>query len=530
MAAQFFHNGVSIGSSAGWCGFTGSNNYVVRYGFTTGPQGADCVSLELTGIYYGNGAGTQAFGFRVSESSVAYADARNITPDSDYGVMSYGESGWGCTLTARGLNLLPGKSYYLFVYVATAGTEYYSGWNCVSPAIVCSGSFVPPTGSVSSVTALVSTESPVSIVLSDSPCPFHRAEFYAGDTLLGRSGVFTGTLSHVCPRSWFSVDRAAVSLSISVRVQGYADKACTAAQGEPMGAVFTLRADPGMCPSITEEAVSLAPLNEGAAAAFESLISGISRVKVSFDVSKVDLAACAGAEITGYALSIRNERRSSPEPVLESGVINGESTVVCTVTDSRGREGSVSLRLSPLPYVPPSLSVYEAARCDEDGSSNVMGEYYKLRFVSAVTDVEGKNRCSVSVKCRSSGGDWGGETVLTDFEDGVWSDNWAAPLVLGGAMQGDSYSLSLTVTDALGCASRYTLGLYHQRWAMKFNEKGTALGIGMEPAAENALQLPDSWRLYAGAIVLSENSYGYQEPENAVAQPVQGQLYFLLTE
>jgi len=183
-----------------------------------------------------------------------------------------------------------------------------------------------------------------------------------------------------------------------------------------------------------------------------------------------------------------------------------------------------------LPYVPPSLTSLEAVRCDSDGGDNELGEYIKLRAVSTFTELSGKNSCTVTAAIQPTGGSWGEETALSGFESGVWSHQWAAPQLLGGTLQGDSYKLSLVICDALNCASRYTLGLYHQRWAMKFNKGGTALGLGMEPTVEKALQLPDNWKIYAGALVLSEASYGYAQPETAVSEPVQGQLYFLLTE
>ena len=52
----------------------------------------------------------------------------------------------------------------------------------------------------------------------------------------------------------------------------------------------------------------------------------------------------------------------------------------------------------------------------------------------------------------------------------------------------------------------------------------------MEPTVENAVQMPDIWRFYAGTIVLSDSSYGYAEPEQSLADPVEGQLYFQLSQ
>ena len=529
MAALFFQNGVSIGSDAGWCGYTGSNNYVVRYQFSTGSSGADSVSIALGGIYYGSGAGTQGFGFKVSSSSVAYANARNLTPDSNYGVMSYSGSGYGCQLSASGLNLAPNSVYYLFVFVATGGTEYYSGWNCTAPQISLSGSYTPPAGAISSISGSVSTGSALSLIVN-SPYPYHRAFFSYGEKELAQSELFGSALSQLCPREWMAEDISAQSMEIKVRVQGYRDSSGNTAAGESMEGSFILKADPQMQPTLPASAVSISAVNDGAAADFTEFISGISRALVRIDPSLAGLENCAGAEIVGYSVSYRDVRLQSESPELETGLLSGDCLINCAVIDSRGREGSVGISLAMLPYVPPSLTSLEAVRCDSDGGDNELGEYIKFRAVSTFTELSGKNSCTVTAAIQPTGGSWGEETALPGFESGAWSHQWTTPQLLGGALQGDSYKLSLVICDALNCASRYTLGLYHQRWAMKFNEKGTAVGFGMEPTVEKALQLPEEWRLYAGGIVLSEKSYGYLEPEEAVAEPVEGMLYFLISD
>lgn len=529
MAAVFFQNGVSIGGSAGWCGYTGSNNYVVRYQFTTGPDGADTVSLSLSNIYYGSGAGSQGFGFKLSSSSVAYANARNTAPDSDYAVMSYREgSGYGCTLTAAGLNLQPASTYYIFVFVATAGTEYYSGWNCLAPQISLSGSYTPPAGAISSITAQVSTGSPVSVIMS-SPYPYHIAAFSHKGKELGKSDVFGSSLSHICPREYMEADKNAQSLEIDVSIQGYRDALCTTAAGEPVKTGFVLNADSLMRPIVPAGAISVKAVNEGVDGEFDQFISGVSRAEISFDSSAIGLENCAGAEITGYALSYCGKRERSDSSTVRTERLSGDCTVNCIVIDSRGREGSYSLELSLLPYVPPSLTDMKATRCDAEGLLAPLGEFYRLRAAAAFTEIEG-NSCRVYARLQPTGGDWGERLELSGFESGIWSHQWASPAILGGGLQGDSYKLELSITDRLGWAARYTVDMYHQRWALKFNAEGTALGLGMEPNAENALQMPESWRLYAGGIVLSEKSYGYEEPEDAVEDPAEGQLYFLLTD
>lgn len=530
MSALFFQNGMSIGANAGWCGYTGNNNYVVRYSFSTGPQGAGAVSIALSGIYYGSGASSQGFGFRISTSSVAYANARNLPPDSNYGVMSYSSAtGYGCTLIAEGLNLSPNTSYYLFVYLATSGMEYYSGWNCVDPAIVCSGAYTPPTGAISSVSSQVNTLSPVSLILSGSPYNWHKASFSHGGTLLGVSEVFTASLSHVCPRDWMRSDTGAQAIEVDVSIQGYSDSACLNPAGQPLTCSFVLKADPAMRPILPAEAVTALALNEGAASGFTRFISGISRARISFDREKINLDNCAGATVAGYVLSYKDSRIQSGEPTADTAILTSDAAINCVVIDSRGREGSVTLSIKPEAYVPPSLSSIEVRRCDYSGNDSENGHYYKIKADSQYTPLEGENEISLGVKVQPVGGSWGSETALPSFQSGLWSSEWTPMPRLGATDPEKSYKIAITVKDTVGCSSSYTVGLYHRSWAMKFNSKGTAVGFGMEPAVDRAVQMPDIWRFYPGIIVLSDSSCGYTEPEKAVADPVEGQLYFLLS-
>ena len=260
------------------------------------------------------------------------------------------------------------------------------------------------------------------------------------------------------------------------------------------------------------------------------IIAGISRARVSFNAAKISLAACAGAEIVRYSLSYKGINAASQSGVVDTGVLPGDCTVCCTVTDSRGREGSADITITMQPYVPPSLTGLSAVRCSASGASDENGAYYKLKGTLKCTGLGGKNSASAAVSIQPAGGEWGAETPLTGFENGVWSNEWSTPAVLGGGLTGDSYNLRLKAKDSLGSVSIYTLRLYRRQWAMKFNAAGTAVGFGMAPTVQDAVQLPDTWKLYAGALVLSENSYGTQTPELAVSEAAEGQLYFYLTD
>ena len=521
MGVMFFQNGRAIGIDAGWGGFTGNNNYVVRYDFTTGAQGASRVAIGLENIWSRKGAGNQSFGFRLGTGENDWSSVRNIPPESNAATLTYSsQTGYGCVLYAENLNLLPNTRYYLFVYVTSSGTEYYTAWNCVDPPFVLDGSYTPPVSTIGSISPSVSTGGNLSIVMNRAAGNYHKAFFSCSDTQLGISDTFTSTLSHSCPRSWLASDTEAESLVIDVTVCSYSDAECTAFIGS-VSTDFVLTADRDMHPVLTASSVTVEPVNSGAG--ISGFVSGVSRARVSFNTALIDMSACAGAGIDTYSVSVGGKYLESTTPQILTDVINGDTAIVCTVTDERGFSGSVSVPLSVSPYVAPSLTQLSAVRCTSNGTENENGAYFKVKFNAMCSQMSG-NVCTVSVSVKS-GGNYGSETVLSGFENGVWSDRWATPLILGGSLTGDSVTLRFTVTDSTLAQSIYTFPMYTLQWAMKFNSTGTAVGFGMAPQTDNALYIPDHWRLYGGIPVLSSSAYGTLAPETAVSSPVEGQIY-----
>lgn len=528
MGVMFYQNGAAIGTDAGWGGFTGNNNYVVRYDFMTGAAGASQLAIGLSNIFYGHGASSQSFGFKISANPAEWCNARGFAPDSNTASMVYSAStGYGCVLAASSLRLLPYTTYYIFVYLVSSGAEYYTGWNCVNPQIVCAGSYTQDASTIDYLSPAVAASSPLSLTMKRAGGNYHKATFSSNGETLAVSGAFSSSLSYTCPRSWLETDVSSESITVTVSVQSFSDAACTVPVGSPVSGSFTLTADKDMHPVFYREAVTVSAVNPNPQ--LSRFVANVSRIKVRFDAGLIDMSACAGAGISAYRISCGGKTSSSASSVLTSDVIGTDNTLVCTVADTRGREHSITVTLDLYPYVAPSLTAVSAARCDASGSETDSGAFFKVRFSAAYSDLSG-NSCAVSVNIRPAGGGYGTETALPSFENGVWSDLWANPAILGGALNGDSFTVRLTVSDSVGGSSAYTVPLYRLHWAMKFNSSGTAVGFGMEPDSPDALQIPNHWRMYCGTPVLSPLAYGTASPESAVSDPVEGQIYLRVTQ
>jgi hypothetical protein len=117
---------------------------VVRYTFTAPASGASVVKLTIKNVVFGDGEHIPLRFYLGFDPE----DHANAGPDDIYtGDLTAGEDGASFTGTAR-LILLPGKTYYLWVFPATDSYGYYwwslndedhvlelSGGACVVPVV-----------------------------------------------------------------------------------------------------------------------------------------------------------------------------------------------------------------------------------------------------------------------------------------------------------------------------------------------------------------------------------------------------------
>ena len=173
-------------------------------------------------------------------------------------------------------------------------------------------------------------------------------------------------------------------------------------RGQSLGSVtktVTVRIPAGALePGLEEGWVRLTPYNEGAAAGFQSLIAGFSRLEAGFDAAKIDPAPLLGATVTGYALDWEGETVGSAP--YRTAVIRSPGTVTVSVLDSRGLRSSRSFPVEPLSYAPPALSRVSVYRCDDLGTENENGTALAVRAELSYSALGGENTCSLTAAVR----------------------------------------------------------------------------------------------------------------------------------
>ena len=163
----------------------------------------------------------------------------------------------------------------------------------------------------------------------------------------------------------------------------------------------------------------------------------------------------------------------------------GALTLTCTVTDSRGRTATKTQTITVLAYSKPTISDIAAARCNQDGTANRMGDYGKVTFSGAITALSNKNTAAYAVQYREVGTEnWSnaGSAAAGNYAP-------AGAYVVFAADKSKRYEVRVVATDAfeaIGSAVRdlpaaYAL-LHHAKHLL-------SIGIGRLCDKANALQV-----------------------------------------
>ena len=349
----------------------------------------------------------------------------------------------------------------------------------------------PRASTISSCPAAAATGSTITLAVSrNSSAFYHKAAFLVGNTTLYTTDAFSTSVSYTIPRAWLVSAPNSASLDVTVSVRTYTDQSCTTAVGSPATAQLCVTPDPGMKPVLSPGWAVLAPYNGGAAAGMSGYIKGFSRAEASFDASKIDLSDTAGAAIASFSVACQGET-DGESPYLTPLLSSTAVTVVCSVTDSRGRTASESFVLSVMDYAAPSISGAEIFRCAADGTADENGSYTGVKASLSFSPVGAQNSCALTVAIAPSGGAYGAETSLAS---GVLS-------VLGPTSPDRSYNVRISAADDLGGSAVYYDTLPTREWAVKFRPNGRGVAFGKAAETDAVFEIADGWAVKSRGIV-----------------------------
>lgn len=203
---------------------------------------------------------------------------------------------------------------------------------------------------------------------------------------------------------------------------------------------------------------------------------------------KVDLTASGaqGSTIKAYSIKLGDiyavAAASGTTDYLPTA---GALTLTCTVTDSRGRTTTKTQTITVLAYSKPTISNIAAARCNQDGTANRMGDYGKVTFSGAITALSSTNTAGYAVQYREVG------TEIWSNAGSAAAGNYAPTgvYVVFAADKSKRYEVRVVATDAFEAIGSTVRDLPAAYALLHHAKHLLSMGIGRLCDKSNALQV-----------------------------------------
>ena len=349
----------------------------------------------------------------------------------------------------------------------------------------------PRASTIASSSSSVATQGTYSLTMSRKASTYyHVATFkYNNSTTLYTSGHFDTQLDYVVPRSWFNDYSSIASLPVTVSVQTY--NSSGTAIGSPATASLTVNADADMKPVVSSGWASLAPYNTGEVSGITGYVKSYSQAEATFDNTKVDMTNAVGASIASFSVTCQGETDSNT-PYLSPVLTSTSVSVICTVTDTRGRTASETFTLTVMDYAKPALTGIAIFRCDAQGTEAEDGTRYSAKATLTYSSLNGQNVPTLTSAAAASGGGYGAEETLTSGTAHISNVQISADA---------TYTVRITATDSLGNTAVYYQSLPTRKWAMKFRPTGNGVAFGKAAEYDNTFEIDSAWAVKSKGIV-----------------------------
>lgn len=159
---------------------------------------------------------------------------------------------------------------------------------------------------------------------------------------------------------------------------------------------------------------------------------------------KVNAAGVYGSTIKSYAVTLDGVKYQSSE--FQSNALNtaGSVDIVATVTDSRGRSGTLKKTITVVDYSAPAITGMTYYPCDASGNRDSNGTNTKVIINGLVASVAGQNSRSLVLKYKAM--DATSYTALT-----LTTSNWSFEVstIISGTDPTSTWEFIATLTDKI---------------------------------------------------------------------------------
>lgn len=187
--------------------------------------------------------------------------------------------------------------------------------------------------------------------------------------------------------------------------------------------------------------------SKGYASTYGGYIQGESQLSVTINATQA-----YSSPISRYSASANGATYSAKTFTTSALKTVGANTISATVTDGRGRSGSISSNITVLAYSRPQITNLKVRRCNANGVEDDRGGYGKISFHCTITPLSNKNTKACSVRYRQSGATaWINAPAITLS---AYDQDCNPPVIQ--MSDAHSYEVQINLTDKFGTTSAVT--------------------------------------------------------------------------
>lgn len=381
---------------------------------------------------------------------------------------------------------------------------------CAASVTVASGTYSPGSASISQNLTLTTIPrassvsasgqyigSPVSISISRASSSFtHDLTYsFAGHTGTIATGVATSY-------SW-TPSLSTFGPYIPSSTSGTCTITCTTKNGSTTVGTsttsFTLYLADSVKPTVSSGWETASYVNSGGASSFAAYVQGYSKLRITFNASKITHGA--GASLSKYRLTVGGKNYDSTSTTVTSDTLTSSGSVSYTVYvyDTRGRYASYTGSITVNAYAAPTISSSSIFRSNSSGVADSSGAYISVKATASVSSVNGLNSGTLRTRYRPSGGSWSGWTTLTS----------GTASVIGGALSPTTtYIVAVELTDTMGNTATTQATIPTESVTFNALEGGNGFAFGKYAETEKVLELASDWMLLPGAGIAGADISG----------------------
>ena len=230
-------------------------------------------------------------------------------------------------------------------------------------------------------------------------------------------------------------------------------------------------------------------VNSGGASAFNVFVQGYSKLKITFDSSKITYQG--GASFSKYRLTVGGKSYDSTTSTVTSDTLTSSGNISYTVSvyDSRNRYYSSTGTIQVYPYAQPSISSSTVFRSDSSGTASTSGAYASVTATANVSSVNNLNSYTLKTRYQESGGAWSGWTTLT---------SGTASVIAGNMVANKTYIVGIQLTDTMGNTATTQATIPTESVTFNALEGGNGFAFGKYAETDYLLDLASNWLMNTG--------------------------------